>query len=150
MHANSLIEADQITAVLALKLVLCLGLAKTHLDRVEAVLEDSVQHLAVEPLLLLQILLQLNCDGIEALGACGGVHGLTPISWQQVVNHHTTQPLPLCIHPAPIQTHITHALKMTPHMIMRVTATFGWSLAILARRLEGLTPPRIQTGRSKG
>lgn len=82
---------------------------QTHLNRVEAVLEDSVQHLAVESLLLLQILLQLDCDGIEALGAGGGVHILTPVSGEQVVYHHATQPLPVCIHPACIQTHITHA-----------------------------------------
>ena len=42
-------------------------------------LEDSVKHLTVEALLFLQVFLQLNCDGIEALGSSGGVPVLTPI-----------------------------------------------------------------------
>ncbi len=63
-------------------------------------LEHSVKHLTVEALLFLQVFLQLDRDGIEALGSSGGVPVLTPIRGKQVVHHHCTQPLPFCIHPA--------------------------------------------------
>lgn len=73
----------------------------THLDRVETQLEDSVQHAAVEALLLLQVLLQLQGNGVQAQGA---VPLLTPLTaGQQILNHHSTQALPVCIQPASVQ-----------------------------------------------
>lgn len=52
--------------------------------------EDGVEHLTVEALLLLQVFLQLDCDGIEALGGSGGVPVLAPVRGKQVVHHHCT------------------------------------------------------------
>ena len=73
----------------------------THLDRVETKLKDSVQHAAVEALLFLEVLLELKGDGVQALGAAGGVPLLhPPIAGQQVLHHHSAQALPVCIQPA--------------------------------------------------
>ena len=71
-----------------------------YLDRVEAVLKDGVEQLTVEALLFLQVLLQLDSDGVQALWGGSGVCVIAPSGGQQILHHQCTQALPVCVQPA--------------------------------------------------
>ena len=72
----------------------------SHLYWVQPELEDCEEHFTVEPLLHLQILLQLQHDLVQiGLAVAGRVDVFTPVTWHQILHHCCAQLLPLTVDP---------------------------------------------------